>query len=213
MFYCGGSDDRSSSSRKTWFRQRFLNRLNYEINVAQSDDLFLWKRLGTIFTAGVDGRDPMVLDEGNGSFIIYYTGAFFFFFQKNFVSLLLLFLFLPHHTNCEPNQSTIEDRGKARWVRNETHGTTSPPFYPSPLQARRQMLSKVTCTTSLSVAAISVLEICSRGATQRLFSTPDPGATPPEVWGRGFGSRVQVGARAWKKGSPFPRFSMPDIPL
>lgn len=49
MFYCGGGDDRA----------------NYLLNEAVSTDLWNWKRLGTVFTGGVDGRDPMVLNLGS----------------------------------------------------------------------------------------------------------------------------------------------------
>lgn len=60
MFYCGGGSDRT----------------NYYLQLATSRDLWYWNRVGTLFTAGVDGRDPMVMfDSINSRWIIYYTGT------------------------------------------------------------------------------------------------------------------------------------------
>ena len=63
MFYCGGGIDRTKSI----------------IGLATSPDLFNWTRHGALFTGGIDGRDPMVLDRGeafgNVRFVIYYTGT------------------------------------------------------------------------------------------------------------------------------------------
>ncbi|MDP2439144.1 MAG: hypothetical protein Q8P67_25635 [archaeon] len=69
MFYCGGGPDRAQ----------------FQIRLAVSADLYRWARKGTLFTGGVDGRDPMVLDLGPvGStsnptwpfrYLIYYCGT------------------------------------------------------------------------------------------------------------------------------------------
>ncbi|KAH3732334.1 family 43 glycosylhydrolase [Pelomyxa schiedti] len=63
MYYCGGGYDRT----------------NYIIGLATSVDGWKWERQGTMFTGGVDGRDPMVLKfvtpVGGASYIIYYTGT------------------------------------------------------------------------------------------------------------------------------------------
>ncbi len=48
------------------------------IGLATSSDLWNWSRYGTLFTGGIDGRDPMVLNLGssfNDTWIIYYTGT------------------------------------------------------------------------------------------------------------------------------------------
>jgi arabinan endo-1,5-alpha-L-arabinosidase len=62
IFYCGGG----------------LNREKYLIDHKISSDLWTWTQQSTLFTGGVDGRDPMVLDLGQGfpyRFIIYYCGT------------------------------------------------------------------------------------------------------------------------------------------
>lgn len=65
MYYCGGGDDRAE----------------FQIRLAISRDLYNWQRKGTLFTGGVDGRDPMVLDLGTTDnpfsyrYVIYYCGT------------------------------------------------------------------------------------------------------------------------------------------
>lgn len=62
MYYCGGGPDR----------------LQYMINLATSTDLWNWTRRGTLFTAGVDGRDPMVMklpESYSNAWIMYYCGT------------------------------------------------------------------------------------------------------------------------------------------
>lgn len=48
MVYCAGGDDRTQ----------------YQLSLASSKDLFSWKREGVMFNAGIDGRDPMLLNLG-----------------------------------------------------------------------------------------------------------------------------------------------------
>jgi arabinan endo-1,5-alpha-L-arabinosidase len=64
MFYCAGGVSREA----------------YHLRQAVSKDLLSWERLGTLFEAGVDGRDPMLLDLGADAqrahrFVLYYTGT------------------------------------------------------------------------------------------------------------------------------------------
>ena len=60
MVYCGGGVNRSES----------------HIRGAYSNDLFEWIRIGTLFTDGVDARDPMLFfDNITNKFYIYYTGT------------------------------------------------------------------------------------------------------------------------------------------
>lgn len=59
--YCGGS---------------YVDRRAYHIRMATSVDGFSWRRIGTLFSAGVDGRDPMVMRlPDDGGWVMYYTGT------------------------------------------------------------------------------------------------------------------------------------------